>query len=134
VARRHSLSPNDLPDLLQEIRIALWEAGIDRAINVSWVFHTANHKVVDLERQNHSSNAEPDGNRTVSCQGQDPELLHLLRACAGGLPAPLDKFYELRYEQGLSQRATAARMGLDRSSIQRMDRHCRRFMKDGVNR
>src|SRR5207247_1945575 len=109
-----------------------WEAGMDRMINVSWVFHTASHKAADLRRRNRSGNGEPDGNRVVSCPDQDPELLHLLRAWAAGLPAQLGEFYEFRYHQGLSQRETAERMKLDRPSIQRMDRRCQRFMKDGV--
>jgi DNA-directed RNA polymerase specialized sigma24 family protein len=107
---------------------------MDREINATWVFHTAAHKAVDLQRQSYFSNSEHGRNQAIAQESQDPELLHLLRACAAELPAPLNEFYEFRFGQGLSQRATAAQMGLDRTSIQRMDRRCLRIMKGHLDR
>jgi DNA-directed RNA polymerase specialized sigma24 family protein len=88
VALRHSLSPDDVLDLLQEVRIALLRVGMDHEINTSWVFHTAEHKVVDLKRQSQTGELDLDPIPRFSSDKPDPELLHLLRARAATLPAP----------------------------------------------
>jgi DNA-directed RNA polymerase specialized sigma24 family protein len=133
VALRHSLSQNDLPDLLQEVTLVLLRVGMDHEINASWVFHTAVHKAVDLQRQSHHSSAELDKNQAVAHESQDPELVHLLRARAASLPGPLIEFYVLRYELGLSLRETARRMGVRLGSIRLMDLRCLHFLKDRVH-
>ena len=46
VGYRLALSPDDLPDLLQEVRLAIWNAGMDQPINSTWVFHTTRHHVL----------------------------------------------------------------------------------------
>lgn len=130
VALRHSLSPDDLLDLLQEVRLALVRAGMDHDINASWVFQTAKHKVVDLKRQSRIGELDLDPSPPFSSDEPDPELLHLLRARAAALPAPLRDFYALRYEQGLSQRETARHMGIGRKSIRLMDARCLHFLMD----
>jgi DNA-directed RNA polymerase specialized sigma24 family protein len=114
-----------VPDLLQEIRIALWKAGLDHAINATWVFHTAEHKAIDLGRQSLSfaidaDFATPDPARS----GGDAELVHLVRARAASLTGPLRRFYDLRYEQGLSERAIAQRLQVSRSSVRWMEHRC----------
>jgi DNA-directed RNA polymerase specialized sigma24 family protein len=59
----------------------------------------------------------------------DPDLIHLLRARAALLPRRLHDFYLLRYEEGLSQREIAKRLGLCRGSVRCLDRRCFRMMK-----
>lgn len=130
VALRHSLSPDDLLDLRQEVSLALLRAGPSHKINASWVFHTAKHKVVDLKRQSRVGELDLDPSPRFSSDKPDPELLHLLRARAAILPAPLRQFYSLRYEQGLSQRETARYMGVGRKSIRLMDARCLHFLID----
>ena len=125
VASRKALSPDDLPDLLQEIRIALWKAGMDQSVNATWIFHTAEHKAIDLWRQS-LSHAIAVGSRTPdpACRAGDPELVHIVRARAASLSGSLRDFYDLRYEQGLSERVIAERMQVSRSSVRWMERRC----------
>jgi DNA-directed RNA polymerase specialized sigma24 family protein len=133
VALRHSLSLNELPDLLQEVTLVLVKVGMDHEINATWVFHTAAHKAVDLQRQSRLGSAELAKNQAVAHESQDPELLHLLRARAASLPAAMIDFYVLRHELGLSLRETARHMGVRFSSIRLMDRRCFHFLKDGAH-
>jgi DNA-directed RNA polymerase specialized sigma24 family protein len=133
VALRNSLSPDDLLDLRQEVSLALLRAGPSHEINASWVFHTAQHKVVDLKRQIQIGKLDFDPSPRFSSGEPDPELLHLLRARAATLPAPLREFYSLRYEQGLSQRETARHMGAGRKSIRLMDARCLHFLMDQLH-
>jgi DNA-directed RNA polymerase specialized sigma24 family protein len=125
VASRKALGPDDLPDLLQEIRIALWRAGMDRPVNATWIFHTAEHKAIDIWKQSlsHAVDADP---RTPDPAGRggDPELVHLVRARAASLCGSLREFYDLRYEQGLSERVIAERMQVSRSSVRWMEHRC----------
>ncbi len=106
---------------------------MNHEINASWVFHTAEHKVVDLKRRSQIGELDLNPNRRFSSDEPDPELLHLLRARAAALPAPLRKFYSLRYEQGLSQRETARHMGVGRKSIRLMDARCLHFLMDHLH-
>jgi len=125
VASRKALAPDDLPDLLQEIRIAIWKAGVDKPVNATWIFHTAEHKAIDIWKQSlsHAVDADP---RTPDPAGRggDPELVHLVRARAASLCGSLREFYDLRYEQGLSERVIAERMQVSRSSVRWMEHRC----------
>jgi RNA polymerase sigma factor (sigma-70 family) len=125
VASRKALGPHDLPDLLQEIRIAIWKAGGDKPVNTTWIFHTAEHKAIDIWKQSLSPAIE-DHLRAPDPRGStgDPELAHLVRARAASLSGPLREFYALRYEQGLSERIIAERMQVSRSSVRWMEHRC----------
>lgn len=127
VASRKALAPDDLPDLLQEIRIALWRAGMDRPVNATWIFHTAEHKAIDIWKQSHAVDGDP---RTPDPAGTggDPELVHLVRARAASLRGSLREFCDLRYEQGLSERLIAERLNVSRSSVRWMEHRCRTVM------
>lgn len=123
VAYRCGVASDDLPDLLQEVRIALWKTGLERPINSTWIFQTASHKAIDLKRRVGSR-----GRETVAGflpEAFDAELIHLLRARASGLSGALRKFYMFRYEEGLSEREIAQRMGISRSSVRWMEHRCR---------
>lgn len=131
VALQYGVPAQDRPDLLQEIRLALWKAGPGVSVNVTWIFHTANHKAVDLIKRGlrfgqEGLNEQED---VSSRSDSDPGLLHLLHARAALLPKGLRDFYLLRYEEGLSQREIARRLGLCRSSVRCLDRRCLRMMK-----
>lgn len=131
VGVQYALKSEDVLDLLQEVRLALWRAGPDLRVNVSWIFRTAEHKAADYwlrtrrERERTSDvldSPEPQ-------LGDDGELLHLLRARAAILPSALRRFYTLRYEEGRSEREIASRLGLGRSSIRWMDEKCHRWLR-----
>ena len=124
VAGGHAVSRCDFPDFLQEIRIALWQVGMENPINATWVFRTASYKAIDLWRQRltHRTTVELTDDLAGECL--DQELINLLRARATGLSRSLREFYALRYEEGLSQRVVGKRMGLCRSSIRSLERRC----------
>jgi RNA polymerase sigma factor (sigma-70 family) len=131
VAAQYGVPPADIPDLLQELRLALWRAGPDLMVNVTWILHTANHKAIDLLRRRRRAAEESCTSVGIpsSRSSGDPSLLHLLRARAALLPGDLRDFYLLRYEEGLSQREIANRLGLCRGSVRCLDRRCFRMMK-----
>ncbi|MEP6767566.1 MAG: sigma-70 family RNA polymerase sigma factor [Acidobacteriota bacterium] len=126
VARSKGLTPEDVPDLLQEVRIALWRAGPETRIGPAWLFHVANHKAIDfLRRRVRTREIEREFMTAADQRGGDSELGHLLHAQASRLPAPLSEFYELHYGQGFSEREIAARLGMCRQSVRWLDRRCR---------
>lgn len=131
VAYEYGLPTEDAPDLLQDLRLALWIAGPDTAVNATWVFHTANHKALDLlvRKRRDSPAARLGSVSELPGSIRDLDLLHLLRARADRLPERIRRFYYLRYREGLSQREIAARLGLCRSSVRWMDQQCLRMMK-----
>ena len=128
VARRYGLTGDDLPDLLQETRIALWKAGLETNVTAGWVFRIACHKAVDSVRSGIRRRARESRTCVISSAAQlpDAELEHLLHARVGELPARLRRFYELRYRQGLSQREVAQCLGVCRASVRWLDRCCLR--------
>jgi RNA polymerase sigma factor (sigma-70 family) len=131
VAGRYGLPAQDASDLLQELCLALWKTGPDLVVNLTWVIHTANHKALDLLKVKRRLGFERFDSTDGLSQAPsvDPGLRHLLRARAARLPKSLRDFYLLRYEEGLSQREIAARLGLCRGSVRCLDRRCLRMMK-----
>jgi RNA polymerase sigma factor (sigma-70 family) len=131
VAAQFGIPGQDRLDLLQELRLALWKAGPGVSVNATWVFHTANHKAIDLIRGKRRFREESLSveERVVSRNAPDPGLLHLLNARAGLLPRRLREFYSLRFREGLSQREIAKRLGLCRGSTRCLERRCLRMMK-----
>jgi RNA polymerase sigma factor (sigma-70 family) len=131
VAYRYHLAVENVPDLLQELRVALWRAGPDLSVNATWVIQTANHKAQDFLRRMRR-NAEESSTWSEVCgrsTSRDPELLHLLRARVDQLPNVLRRFYELRFQQGFSQREVAERLGICRSSVRCFERRCLRMVR-----
>jgi RNA polymerase sigma factor (sigma-70 family) len=131
------LGPADIPDLLQEIRIALWRAGRRMGVRVGsvWLFQVASHKAVDILRRRIRSREIEQDFTTSTPAAQSPrltELGHLLHARASRLPPPLREFYDLHYGHGWSEREIAARLGLCRQSVRWMDRICRRRLAGSV--
>src|SRR4030095_5014490 len=126
VAYRFGLPSQEVPELLQELRIALWKAGPSTAVNPTWILHTAQHKASDLLRKRRSRAREISfsGDSSIPSQPRDPELLRLLRARVDVLPPRLKEFYFLRYRAGLSERQIAVRLGLCRASVRHLERRC----------
>jgi RNA polymerase sigma factor (sigma-70 family) len=129
VARRHGLAPEDLPDLLQEIRIALWEAGLDARLGSPWVLRVASNKAVDLVRLRARVRAvQSIAVEAVASGTSQEELGHLLNAKVDSLPRRLRRFYDLHYRLGLSEREIARRIGVSRASVRWLDHCCRRII------
>jgi RNA polymerase sigma factor (sigma-70 family) len=127
VAYQYGLGAEDLEDLLQELRIALWEAEPEVRVGASWIFQVASHKAVDfLRRQARTRHGDRAFAGSPESGTHDLELDHLLRARIARLPSRLREFYKLHYQQGLSEREIARSLGLCRSSVRWLDRCCRR--------
>ena len=129
VAARYGIAADDLPDLVQETRIALWEVGSDGPPSAALTLCVATNKAVDLVRSMVRRRAR-DRAAALSAPGVpgDAELRHLLNARVDELPRRLHDFYELRYHQGLSEREIARSLGLCRASVRWLDRRCRRSL------
>ncbi len=119
VACRYHLPQEDSDDLLQETRIALLGHGLDSHLNHTFVFRTAIHKAVDIVRQ-----------RLIA----DEELLHLLRSRLSLLPRPLQVFYALRYEQGLTLSEISGLLGCGRGSVRWMESRTQKLLMHPTRR
>jgi RNA polymerase sigma factor (sigma-70 family) len=127
IASRLGLKAEDAADLLQELRLALWQAGPTTRVNATWVFRTAMHKGIDMWRQTRRAQTLQVAKPRPAYEG-DSELRHLLHARASALPRYLRALYELRFEQGLSQRQTAVELGIRRASVRSLDHRCLDFL------
>lgn len=125
VAHQHDLVRDDVEDLVQELRIAVWKAGPEVRVSARWLFQVANHKAVDLFRKR-LRRRDRVFTGSGGTESHDPELAHLLHARVARLPHSLHEFYDLRYLQGLSEREIARFLGLCRGSVRWLDRRCRR--------
>jgi RNA polymerase sigma factor (sigma-70 family) len=126
VAYQYGLGPEDLEDLLQELRIALWKAEPEVRVGASWIFQVASHKAVDfIRRQARTRRGDRAFAGSTARPAHDLELDHLLHVRVARLPASLRKFYDLHYQQGLSEREIAERLLLCRSSVRWLERCCR---------
>lgn len=118
VSARYGLPTADLPDLLQETRIALWESGPTATVSAAWVIKVATNKAVDLLRRTTRVRAidRAFADQRIEAAG-DLELERLLHARITELPARLRAFYNLHYTEGLSEREIARAWGLCRASV-----------------
>src|SRR5712692_25614 len=79
VAHEYGLGPDDLADVLQELRIALWEQGLERRVSAAWVFRVASHKAVDLLRRTvRARRRERAAAKLAMRPDHDSEIDHLL--------------------------------------------------------
>lgn len=129
VAARYAIAAGDFPDLLQETRIALWEAGTDAFTSPALAARIATNKAVDVVRRlARIRGRERAAAVTEQPRKDDAELRHLLNARVDELPRRLRDFYEMHYEQGFSEREIARGLGLCRASVRWLDRCCRRYL------
>jgi RNA polymerase sigma factor (sigma-70 family) len=126
IASHHGVPAAELPDLVQETRIALWQSGLDPPVSAALVGSIARHKAVDLVRVLARRRARRRAAGLLKTQAEvDAELAHLLRLRVAALPQRLRTFYELHYTQGLSEREIARGWGLCRASVRWLDQRCR---------
>ena len=130
VACTYHLSPEDVPDLTQELYLALWKAGPDQVVNATWVFHTAQHRAIELlKRERKRAQVEAAISKDMSADSDaDHELASLVHARAARLPESLRRFYRLRYEEGFTQREIVQHKHLTRGSVRGMEKQCLRWM------
>ncbi len=129
IATRYRVNPDDIPDLVQEVRLTIWKAGENRAVNATWIFKVVASRILDHVRaQARNCSFEftgvPEDLPESSCDGA--ELVHLLRARLSRLPRTLRRFCDLRFAKDLSQREIAREMHLSRSSVRWLERRSRR--------
>jgi RNA polymerase sigma factor (sigma-70 family) len=126
VAGHHGVPAAELPDLIQETRIALWRSGLELPVSAALVGSIARHKAIDLVRRLARRRARRGGASPPSRNPKiDAELPHLLNLRVASLPPRLREFYALHYEQGWSQREIARTWGLCRASVRWLDRRFR---------
>lgn len=126
VAHQYGLGEDDLADLLQELRIALWQAGPGTRFGPAWIFQVATHKVIDVIRRRSIARRRDRAFADLPAPASDSELGHLLHARVSELPPRLQQFYRLHYEEGWSEREIADRLGICRASVRWLDHCCRR--------
>jgi RNA polymerase sigma factor (sigma-70 family) len=126
VSARYGLATADVPDLLQETRIALWEAGPAAAVGAAWIIKVATNKAVDLLRRTSRVRAIDYAFAARQIEaGGDIELERLLHARIAALPARLRAFHNLHYTEGWSEREIARAWGLCRASVRWLDHQFR---------
>jgi DNA-directed RNA polymerase specialized sigma24 family protein len=99
VAAHHGVPAAELPDLIQETRIALWRAGLELPVSAALVGSIARNKAVDLVRMLARRRARRRAAGLLTATPEvDAELHHLLSLRVAALPRRLREFYELHYE------------------------------------
>ena len=127
VAHGYHLSDADVPDLYQEICLALWKAGPERQVNATWIFHTANHRAIELyKRQWRAGRSAAAVGAEDAAPGTASEEALLVHAKADGLPESLRRFFHLRFQQGYTQRELMQRTHLTRGSVRGLEKECLR--------
>ncbi len=125
IARPYGFSTDDLADLIQETRIALWEVSSEVPVTAAFVVQVARHKSIDLIRRlRRRRMALRELSVTARSAAEQSELRHLLNVRIAGLPGRLQELYDLHYRKGLSEREIARRWGIARSSVRWLDRQC----------
>lgn len=124
IARRMGLPAQDFDDFFQDLRIRLWRVGPSTRVNTSWVFQTAAHLALDLNRQ--SERLKLLRRPRAAAETPHVELLALLHARVALLPAESRAVYELHL-RGLSEREIARRLEMDRAKVRRVNEWNLRF-------
>jgi DNA-directed RNA polymerase specialized sigma24 family protein len=125
VALQHGLPEDELPELLQDLRVAVWELGVGIRVSAAWIFGVATHKAVDLlRRRARARRHEQDLAAFTSRRERDLELHHLLHTRVAGFPMRLRQFYDLHYTQGFSEREVALSLGVCRATVRWLNRRC----------
>ena len=129
VAYTYHVSDSDVPDLYQELCLALWKAGSDRVVNATWIFHTANHLAIEISRRTRRSDRLSAAigttleNRPASGRCEAALLVH---AHVRALPPSLRRFCELRFEEGYTQRELMESTNLTRGTVREIEKKCLR--------
>jgi RNA polymerase sigma factor (sigma-70 family) len=121
IAHRYGLPTQDVPDLVQEICLGLLRRSPHSPANATFVFRTAMHKAIDLLRARSHGMRQADVSSLRPDASDHPELLRLLRARLSLVAPRLRDFYHLRYQEGLTEREIAYRLGLSRGAVRWID-------------
>ena len=125
VAYQHGLPEDELAELLQDLRVAVWEAGAGIQLSPAWIFGVATHKAIDLlRRRARARRHDQDLAAFASRRERDLELQHLLHTRVAGFPMLLRQFYDLYYTYGFSERETALSLGVCRATVRWLNRRC----------
>jgi RNA polymerase sigma factor (sigma-70 family) len=129
VAASYRLNSEDAEEVLQEVRIALWQAGLELRVCRAWIVGTAAHKAIDLLRNTiRRSGTEKACVRAADSHEKALELEYLLHSRVAELPEPLRDFYELHYGLGLTEREIAVVLEVSRGSVRLLNSRCRRAL------
>lgn len=129
VAATYRLQPQDIAEVLQETRIAIWQADSPGRVSRAWVLRVAKNKAVDLVRSRSRVRARDREFTHVPSHGtRDADLEILLKARVAKLPTRLREFYDQHYTQGWSEREIAIQHGVCRASVRWLDHQCRRLV------
>lgn len=129
VALDYNLSPDDIPDLVQETRLAIWETAQGTEVTARLVARIARHKAVDMLRRLIRSRVRDQAMTALNTPPvENSELRHLLNVRISGLPGEFQKLFELHYRQGLSEREIAREWGICRSSVRWLNHRCRELV------
>lgn len=136
---------NDVDDVVQESLLRVWRARAKSPINSAkaFLFKVARHLAIDVTRRNKVSPIDSvrdmeglpvlqDGNGVVDAVSMQ-EKARILAQAIDSLPARCREVVILRKLQGLSQKETAARLGLAEKTIeaqlQRGIKRCEIFLR-----
>lgn len=123
-------SPADIDDLVQEVRIALWQKGLHQAVSAAWIGCVASNKVVDMiRRRSRRRRAARLLSEELAQIRRDPELECLLHVGVESLPSDLRRFFELRYLMALSERQLVKKLGISRANVRALSRSCERSLR-----
>ncbi len=129
VAHRYGVRAEDLPDLAQEIRTAVWGAGLDTPLSAAWVFRTAEHKASDARREQARCLRVLEGRIDVRASGSaDVELSALLSARWSTLPRECRAVFGLHLE-GFSEREIARKLDMGRGTVRGIIGWTLRFLR-----
>jgi RNA polymerase sigma-70 factor (ECF subfamily) len=137
----------DLADLVQEIFIRAFTPSARQTYDGlreygPYLFTVARNVVIDWARRNGREipTLDVDLERLVEAPG--PALaeetpageLEIVRRYLDGLPPELQAVHQVRYEQGMSQRTAAERLGVTRQQLRTLEDHLRSGLRRALKR
>lgn len=125
IVRSHGLTSQDADDVLQETLISLLRAGLHVRASRAWICAVAARRSIDANRRRTSRLERERAYSRIRTPSETGDLLHLLYARVAGLPQREQAVFELHYRQGLTEREVAAKLGISRASVRRLDDLCR---------
>lgn len=119
IGYRCGVDRDEIEDLVQEVAIAVLRIGSATRLNSTYVYRTAIRKAVDILRKRGRGSGRvppPDLPRP-----SESELQCLVRAKVAHLPVPLRVVFELRYQEGLTEREVSQLLHLPRGVVRGLE-------------
>jgi RNA polymerase sigma factor (sigma-70 family) len=135
ISQRRGIQAQEIPDILQEVRISLIRKGLNSRVNATWVFKTITSRIADYYRNRRREVADdgPLPDQAASQSGRlDPELTLLMESKASRLPERLRIYYVLRYRLGLKQSEVANQLGMSRAAVRHLEHQCIQSLAHGA--